>query len=100
MTRVRRVGHSGNSSGSPNGNEILCLGGLGNAEIAGRLVISPLTGKTHVNRLLGKLGCRDRAPGSSASPTKPASSPRALKNDPDRIWLSATGCASKYHPGV
>jgi DNA-binding NarL/FixJ family response regulator len=35
--------------------------GLTNAEIAGRLVISPLTAKTHVSRILRKLECRDRA---------------------------------------
>ena len=35
--------------------------GLTNSEIADRLVISPLTAKTHVSRILGKLGCRDRA---------------------------------------
>jgi DNA-binding NarL/FixJ family response regulator len=35
--------------------------GLTNAEIAGSLVISPLTTKTHVSRTLRKLGCRDRA---------------------------------------
>jgi DNA-binding NarL/FixJ family response regulator len=35
--------------------------GLTNAEIAGRLAISPLTAKTHVSRILRKLGCRDRA---------------------------------------
>jgi DNA-binding NarL/FixJ family response regulator len=36
-------------------------GGLSNAEIAKRLVISPLTAKTHVARILAKLGCHDRA---------------------------------------
>jgi DNA-binding NarL/FixJ family response regulator len=35
--------------------------GLNNAEIAGRLVISPLTAKTHVRNILQKLDCRDRA---------------------------------------
>jgi DNA-binding NarL/FixJ family response regulator len=35
--------------------------GLTNTEIAGRLVISPLTAKTHVSNVLRKLGCRDRA---------------------------------------
>jgi DNA-binding NarL/FixJ family response regulator len=35
--------------------------GLSNADIAGRLVISPLTTKTHVSRILRKLDCRDRA---------------------------------------
>ena len=35
--------------------------GLTNAEIAGRLMISPLTTKTHVSRILRKLDCRDRA---------------------------------------
>jgi DNA-binding NarL/FixJ family response regulator len=35
--------------------------GLSNTEIAERLVISPLTTKTHVSRILRKLDCRDRA---------------------------------------
>ncbi|MFF5443541.1 response regulator [Streptomyces sp. NPDC012888] len=36
-------------------------GGLSNDEIAGRLEVSPLTVKTHVNRAMAKLGARDRA---------------------------------------
>jgi len=35
--------------------------GLSNDEIAGRMVISPLTAKTHINRAMMKLHCRDRA---------------------------------------
>ena len=44
-------------------NEILRLvaAGLSNADIARRLVISPLTVKTHVARVLAKLSCHDRA---------------------------------------
>jgi DNA-binding NarL/FixJ family response regulator len=35
--------------------------GLSNDDIAGRLYVSPLTAKTHVNRAMAKLGVRDRA---------------------------------------
>ena len=35
--------------------------GLSNNEIAGRLVISPLTAKSHVRNILQKLDCHDRA---------------------------------------
>lgn len=43
--------------------EVLALvgEGLNNAEIAGRLVVSPATARTHVSRIMIKLGARDRA---------------------------------------
>lgn len=43
--------------------EVLTQVGLGrnNAEIADALIISPLTAKTHVSRVMMKLGARDRA---------------------------------------
>ena len=39
----------------------LVAGGLSNADIAERLVISPATARTHVSRAMIKLGARDRA---------------------------------------
>ncbi|GGR26695.1 response regulator [Streptomyces netropsis] len=43
--------------------EVMALVGMGlsNEEIARRLVVSPLTAKTHVSRTMIKLGARDRA---------------------------------------
>jgi DNA-binding NarL/FixJ family response regulator len=43
--------------------EVVTLVGLGldNAQIADRLVLSPHTAKTHVNRAMAKVGARDRA---------------------------------------
>lgn len=35
--------------------------GLSNHQIADRMVISPLTAKTHINRAMAKLQARDRA---------------------------------------
>jgi DNA-binding NarL/FixJ family response regulator len=39
----------------------LVAAGLSNDEIAARLFLSPLTAKTHVSRIMTKLGARDRA---------------------------------------
>jgi DNA-binding CsgD family transcriptional regulator len=47
---------------TPREHEVLKLvaAGLTNAEIAQTLQLSPLTAKTHVSRILMKLGARDR----------------------------------------
>jgi DNA-binding CsgD family transcriptional regulator len=47
---------------TPREREVLGLvaTGLNNAEIADVLQLSPLTAKTHVSRILMKLGARDR----------------------------------------
>lgn len=48
---------------TPREREVVSLVALGlsNDQIADRLVLSPLTAKTHVNRAMTKLGVRDRA---------------------------------------
>jgi DNA-binding NarL/FixJ family response regulator len=48
---------------TPRELEVLTLvgSGLSNADIADKLVLSPLTAKTHVNRLMRKLAAHDRA---------------------------------------
>ncbi|MEU5552220.1 response regulator transcription factor [Micromonospora sp. NPDC047793] len=40
---------------------VLVAGGLSNDEIAARMMISPVTAKTHINRAMVKLHARDRA---------------------------------------
>ena len=40
---------------------LLVVTGMTNDEVAARLVISPATAKTHLSRILAKLGARDRA---------------------------------------
>jgi DNA-binding NarL/FixJ family response regulator len=48
---------------TPREAEVLALiaDGLSNAQICARLVVSPATVKTHVNRIFAKIGARDRA---------------------------------------
>jgi DNA-binding NarL/FixJ family response regulator len=63
----------------------LVAGGLTNGEIASRLVISPLTTKSHVSRILAKVNARDRTQlvvmayeSGLVSPGRTAASPREV----------------------
>ncbi|MGJ5832700.1 response regulator [Streptomyces ossamyceticus] len=70
IARFLRAPNTGTTSalGEPSGlsereRQVLALvaRGLNNPEIADALGLSPLTAKTHVSRIMGKLGARDRA---------------------------------------
>jgi DNA-binding NarL/FixJ family response regulator len=68
ITRLLRTPSAPASTGGPEHlsereREVLTLvaRGLNNTEIAEALGLSPLTAKTHVSRIMGKLGARDRA---------------------------------------
>ena len=60
---VAPTGRAGLATLTDREREVVTLvaAGLSNEEIAGRLVVSPLTAKTHVSRAMTKLGARDRA---------------------------------------
>jgi DNA-binding NarL/FixJ family response regulator len=60
--RPRRISSSALETLTEREREVMALvaRGLSNEEIARSLVLSPLTAKTHVSRILAKLGARDR----------------------------------------
>ncbi|TDQ46596.1 response regulator [Actinorugispora endophytica] len=60
---TRRAPHPGLARLTDREREVLALvgEGLSNDEIAGRLVVSPATARTHVSRAMVKLHARDRA---------------------------------------
>jgi DNA-binding NarL/FixJ family response regulator len=61
--RVPGPTHPGLAALTEREREVVTLvaAGLSNDEIASRLVVSPLTAKTHVSRAMTKVGARDRA---------------------------------------
>ncbi|WP_228447276.1 helix-turn-helix transcriptional regulator [Streptomyces paludis] len=63
LSAVARPAHPGMDRLTKREREVLGLvaGGLSNDDIARRLYVSPHTAKTHVNRIMTKLGARDRA---------------------------------------
>jgi DNA-binding NarL/FixJ family response regulator len=75
---------------TPREREVLALVGRGrsNAEIAERLVLSPLTAKTHVARLFSKLGARDRAQLVVTAYESGLVRPGAHPSDPDGHQVS------------
>jgi hypothetical protein len=72
--------------------------GQSNEEIAARLVVSPHTAKTHVNRAMTKLGARDRAQlvihAYESGLVQPATNPAAYRQD--RLIPAATRPARRH----